>query len=235
MIAELISLFHQLIALFQDIPGHLALWTAQMGPWIYVLLFVIIFAETGLIVTPFLPGDSLLFAIGALTVDLAGTGKPPLDFWLLGVSLFVAAVIGDALNYSVGRWLGLKLFKNPNSKVFNPAHLARTQKFYEKHGGKTIVLARFLPIIRTYAPFVAGMGRMKYSSFAVYNVVGGAIWVWLFLALGHFFGNLPAVKSRFQYVILGIIVFSAIPAVIEFIRARREAVSVANTVKESQS
>ena len=223
-----------LLAVFQDLPGHLAQWTAMMGPWIYVLMFAVIFAETGLIVTPFLPGDSLLFALGALTTVAAapGTADPSqgaaaLDFGLLLGSLIVAAILGDLVNYSVGRWLGLKLFKNPHSKVFNPAHLKRTQEFYDRHGGKTIVMARFLPILRTYAPFVAGLGRMRYASFAFYNVIGGILWIAIFLTAGHFFGNIPQVKSRFQYVILGIIVVSVLPIAFEFIRARRARPAVA--------
>lgn len=217
------------LSIFQDLPAHLAQWTAMMGPWIYVLMFVIIFAETGLIVTPFLPGDSLLFALGALTAVAAaptaagevGAGTA-LDFWLLLVSLIIAAVLGDLVNYTVGRWLGLKLFTNPDSKVFNPAHLRRTQEFYDRHGGKTIVLARFLPILRTYAPFVAGLGRMRYRTFAFYNVFGGVIWITAFLTAGHFFGNLPQVKKHFQYVIVAIIVISVLPIAYEFLRAYRE-------------
>lgn len=209
---------HDALAIIQDIPGHLAMWNAQMGPWIYVLLFAIIFAETGLIVTPFLPGDSLLFALGALTAIEGG-----LDLGILSVSLIVAAVLGDAVNYSVGRWMGLRLFTNPNSRIFNPSHLARTQLFYNKHGGKTIVLARFLPILRTYAPFVAGLSHMNYKNFAVYNAVGGVVWILSFLFAGHFFGNLPQVKTNFHYVIAGIIVVSVLPIVFEFIRARRAA------------
>lgn len=210
------DVFVPLMAIVQDLPGHLAQWTAQMGPWIYVLLFFIIFAETGLIVTPFLPGDSLLFAVGALTAVEGG-----LNLAILMGLLIIAAVLGDAVNYSVGRWLGLKLFKNPNSKVFNPDHLKRTQDFYERHGGKTIILARYLPIIRTYAPFVAGLGRMEYSRFAIYNVIGGVSWILVFLLAGHYFGNLPQVKTNFHYVIGAIIVISALPAVFEFVRARR--------------
>lgn len=210
----------QAFAILNDLPTHLALWSSQMGPWLYVLLFAIIFAETGLIVTPILPGDSLLFALGALT---AVPGGP--DVRIVLASLIVAAILGDAVNYGVGRWLGLRLFRNPQSKVFNPSYLERTQKFYETHGGKTIVLARFLPIIRTYAPFVAGLGRMKYSHFALYNVAGAVIWILLFVLAGYYFGNIPQVKTNFHYVIAAIIVVSALPAIIEFVRIRRAGAS----------
>jgi len=227
-----------LLAVFQDLPTHLAQWTAMMGPWIYILMFLIIFAETGLIVTPFLPGDSLLFALGALTAVTSTTAvggeevtRAALDFKLLLILLIIAAVLGDMVNYSVGRWIGLKLFTNPNSKIFNPEYLRRTQEFYDRHGGKTIVLARFIPIIRTYAPFVAGLGRMKYRTFAFYNVLGGVIWISVFLTAGHYFGNIPHVKKHFQYVILAIIVISVLPVVIEYFRAKRKSVAV---LKETQ-
>lgn len=206
----------QVVAVFQDLPGHLALWTQSMGPWIYVLLFCIIFAETGLIVTPFLPGDSLLFAIGALTAVEGG-----LNLTLCLVLLIVAAILGDAVNYAVGRWLGARLFRNSQSKIFNPEHLQKTQNFYEKHGGKTIILARFVPIIRTYAPFVAGMGRMSYGKFASYNVFGALAWILLFIIGGNIFGNLESVKRNFHIVILAILVLSVLPIAIEFLKARR--------------
>ncbi len=206
----------QILAVFQDLPGHLALWTQSMGPWIYVLLFAIIFAETGLIVTPFLPGDSLLFAVGALTAVEGG-----LNLTACLALLIVAAILGDAVNYTVGRWFGAKLFTNPNSKIFNPEHLQKTQAFYEKHGGKTIILARYVPIIRTYAPFVAGMGRMSYGKFASYNVIGAITWIVLFIVGGNIFGNLESVKRNFHIVILAILVVSVLPIAIEFIKARR--------------
>lgn len=207
-----------MFAIMHDLPGHLAIWNAQYGNFLYLILFLIIFAETGLVVTPFLPGDSLLFALGALTVATGAEGS--LNFWVLLGSLTAAAALGDAVNYSVGRWLGLRLFKNPNSKILNPRHLQRTQEFYDRHGGRTIILARFIPILRTYAPFVAGIGRMSYSHFAGYNCVGGALWIALFLTVGRIFGNLPQVQKNFQLVIAGIILVSVIPVAIEFIRAR---------------
>jgi membrane-associated protein len=205
-----------ILDILRDLPGHLALWTTTMGPWIYVLLFAIIFAETGLVVTPFLPGDSLLFAIGALTAIPNG-----LDFGTLAVTLIAAALIGDTVNYNVGRWLGPKLFNRPNSKILNPAHLKRTQDFYLAYGGKTIVLARFLPILRTYAPFAAGLARLHYPKFLFFSIFGGVIWILSFLTLGHFFANNPEIKANFHYVIVAIIVISLVPVAIEFFRSRR--------------
>lgn len=204
-----------ILDILRDLPGHLALWTSTMGPWIYVLLFAIIFAETGLVVTPFLPGDSLLFALGALTAIDGG-----LDFWTLAILLIAAALLGDTVNYNVGRWLGPRLFNRPNSKILNPAHLKRTQDFYLAYGGKTIVLARFLPILRTYAPFAAGLARLHYPKFFFYSVAGGIVWILSFLTLGHFFANRPEIKANFHYVIVGIIFVSLAPVAIEFYRSR---------------
>ena len=206
-----------ILDLLHDLPGHLALWTATMGPWFYVLMFGIIFAETGLVITPFLPGDSLLFALGALTAIEGGR-----DFTTLATVLIAAALIGDTVNYSFGRWVGPKIFRNPDSKILNPKHLKRTHEFYEKYGGKTIVLARFLPILRTYAPFSAGLAQIPYFRFLGYSIFGGVIWILSFLTVGHFFANRPEVKANFHYVVLAIIVISLIPIVIEFIRARRK-------------
>ena len=207
-----------ILDLLHDLPGHLALWTATMGPWFYVLMFGIIFAETGLVITPFLPGDSLLFALGALTAIEGG-----LDFTTLATVLIAAALIGDTVNYSFGRWIGPKLFRNPNSRILNPHHLRRTHEFYEKYGGKTVVLARFLPILRTYAPFSAGLAQIPYLRFLGFSIFGGVIWILSFLTVGHFFANRPEVKANFHYVILAICVISLIPIVVEFIRARRDA------------
>lgn len=213
----------EILAIFHDLPGHLAQWTTMMGPWIYVALFAVIFCETGLVVTPFLPGDSLLFALGALTTVTTAAGEAALSFGLLAVLLIVGAIAGDMVNYAMGRWLGLKLFGNPSSKILNPKHLKRTHDFYEKHGGKTVVIARFLPILRTYAPFVAGAARMRFPYFATFSVFGGVLWILTFLTAGHFFGNQPQVKANFQFVILAIIGISALPAVIEFARLRKMA------------
>lgn len=207
----------QLIDIFLHLDQHLSALSASLGPWMYVLLILIIFAETGLVVMPFLPGDSLLFAVGALCA-IEGSG---LNVWLMGVLLTVAAILGDATNYAIGKHFGPAVFKRDDSLFFNKNHLVHTQRFYERHGGKTIVLARFMPIVRTFAPFVAGIGNMSYPRFAMYNVVGGILWVASFLALGHAFGNLEIVKKQFHYVIFGIIFISIAPGIIEFVRARR--------------
>lgn len=207
--------FLNVLELLHDLPGHLAVWTNSLGPWIYVLLFAIIFAETGLVVTPFLPGDSLLFAVGALTAIPGG-----LDFSTLVLTLILAALLGDTVNYHVGRWLGPRLFKNPNSKVLNPKHLVRTQEFYRVYGGKTIIVARFLPILRTYAPFAAGLATLPYGRFVAYSIIGAIVWITGFVTLGHFFANQPEVKANFHYVIVGIVAITVAPVVFEFLRAR---------------
>lgn len=196
------------------------MWALDYGIGLYIILWLIIFAETGLIVTPFLPGDSLLFATGAIIA----LGLPGLNIWMMIFALLSAAIIGDMVNYHVGKWMAPKLFKGYKAKWLNKKHLDKAHEFYEKHGGKAIVLARFVPIIRTYAPFVAGMSGMRYSYFVIYNVSGGLVWVASFLLLGYFFGNIPVIKSNFQYVILAIIVISVMPIVIEFWRARRASI-----------
>jgi len=188
---------------------------ANYGVWTYGILFFVIFIETGFVVTPFLPGDSLLFAAG--TFAALGSLNPVYLFILLSI----AAVIGDTVNYSIGAYIGPKAFSG-EIKFLKKDHLDKTQEFYEKHGGKTIILARFIPIIRTFAPFVAGIGTMKYSKFILYNVVGGITWVAIFTALGYFFGNIPFVKKNFEFVILAIIFISFIPPVLEFFKARKE-------------
>lgn len=215
-----------IIDIFLHLDRYLTEWAIWMGPWLYVLLFMVVFAETGLVVTPFLPGDSLLFAVGALTVprDLNSDGTldpAALDVALVGVLLVVAAILGDAVNYAAGRFIGPKVFTADDSIFLNKKHLLRTQRFYEKHGGKTIILARFMPIVRTFAPFVAGIGKMSYARFASFNVVGALAWVVLFLLGGHFFGNLPQVQKNFHYVILGIIAVSVLPIALEVLRAWR--------------
>lgn len=197
------------------------MWAVDYGNGLYLILFLIIFAETGLVFAPLLPGDSLLFATGALLA----MGLPGLDIWTMVPLLCVAAVLGDFVNYHVGRWLGPKIFSGKKIRFLNPKHLQKTQEFYDKHGGKTIILARFVPIVRTYAPFVAGMGKMARDRFFMFNIVGGVVWITLFTVLGYFFGNLPAVKSNFQYFIMGIIVISVLPMVVEFLRARRGGVA----------
>jgi membrane-associated protein len=181
--------------------------------WVYALMFVTVFAETGFVVTPFLPGDSLLFAAGTLSA---------LNPALLIVLLAAAAILGDTVNYAAGHFLGPKVFKKQKSRFFNPAHLERAHRFYEKYGGKTIIIARFVPIIRTFAPFVAGIGRMSYAHFIAYNVIGGIGWVTVLVLAGHWFGRLEIVKKNFSLVILAIIVISILPAAIEGFRAWRE-------------
>jgi membrane-associated protein len=200
-----------------NMPPYLESMSTSLGVWMYVILFLIVFCETGLVVTPFLPGDSLLFAVGALCA-LSASG---LNLWWMAATLIVAANSGDAVNYSVGKYLAPRIFKNTNSKIFNPEHLRKTEMFYAKHGGKTIVLARFIPIIRTYAPFVAGLTRMRYKLFWVYSVSGAVLWVVSFLSLGYFFGNLPTVKDNFHIVIIAIILISVAPAAFEYVKARR--------------
>ena len=208
MIAQLIDIFLQL-----DV--HLFELASQYGPWIYAILFLVVFAETGLVVTPFLPGDSLLFATGAL----AATGA--LDLAGITSTLALAAILGDSTNYWIGRFAGPKVFKRERSWFFNPEHLQRTHAFYEKHGGQTVIIARFLPIIRTFAPFVAGIGRMRYLRFLAFSVLGTLLWVPPFAAAGYFFGNLPLVKQNFSLVIFAIIGVSLLPMVVGFIRQRR--------------
>ena len=207
---------------------HLADWARDMGGWLYVVLFLIIFCETGLVVTPFLPGDSLLFAVAALCA-LEGS---PLLVGLIVPLLIVAAVLGDAVNYSVGRHIGPRVFTSEKSLFLNKKHLERTKAFYEKYGGKTIIIARFIPIIRTFAPFVAGIGNMRYRRFAAFNVIGALAWVGLFIPAGYLFGNLEYVQKRFHLVIFAIIGLSLMPALIEFMRewraSRRVQPNVAN-------
>ena len=194
---------------------HLDQWVQAFGPWLYLILFAIIFCETGLVVTPFLPGDSLLFAVGAVA-----SSSPTLSIPLVIVLLIVAAVAGDAVNYMAGCYIGPRIFTSERSWLLNKDHLMRTHRFYEKFGGKIIVIARFMPIVRTFAPFVAGIGKMEYRRFAIYNIAGGAVWVLAFVIAGYKFGNVPFVKANFSLVILAIIIISVIPAVWEFVRTR---------------
>jgi membrane-associated protein len=193
---------------------QLVAWSHSMGPWLYVLLFVVIFCETGLVVTPFLPGDSLLFATGALCA-LGG-----LNIGVIIPLLLAAAVLGDATNYFIGMTVGPKVFTSSTSKLLNRNHLLKTQSFYDKYGGKTIIIARFIPIVRTFAPFVAGIGKMQYRRFFSFNVIGAVAWVALFIPAGFVFGNLEIVKKSFHLVIFAIIGLSLLPAVIEFARER---------------
>ena len=201
---------------------HLADWARDMGPWLYVVLFAVIFCETGLVVTPFLPGDSLLFAVGALCA-LDGS---PLLVGLIMPLLIVAAVLGDAVNYAVGRHIGPRIFTSETSLLLNKKHLNRTQAFYERYGGKTIIIARFIPIIRTFAPFVAGIGRMKYRRFGAFNIIGAVAWVGLFVPAGYLFGNLPIVEKYFELVVLGVIAVSLLPILFEWLKSRKRAQAI---------
>ncbi|QDY42548.1 DedA family protein [Candidatus Pantoea soli] len=210
---------HFIVDFILHIDVHLAELVAQYGVWIYAILFLILFCETGLVVTPFLPGDSLLFVAGALAA-LPGND---LNVHLMVTLLVIAAVLGDAVNYTIGRLFGEKLFSNPNSKIFRRSYLDKTHAFYDRHGGKTIILARFVPIVRTFAPFVAGMGHMSYRHFALFNVTGALLWVLLFSYAGYLFGDLPVVQENLKLLIVGIIVVSVLPGVIEVWRHRRQA------------
>nr|WP_113865065.1 DedA family protein [Brenneria salicis]NMN91035.1 membrane-associated protein [Brenneria salicis ATCC 15712 = DSM 30166]RBP66531.1 membrane-associated protein [Brenneria salicis ATCC 15712 = DSM 30166]RLM32020.1 hypothetical protein BHG07_02695 [Brenneria salicis ATCC 15712 = DSM 30166] len=198
---------------------HLAELVAQYGVWIYAILFLILFCETGLVVTPFLPGDSLLFVAGAL----AALPSNDLNVHTMVFLMITAAILGDGVNYTIGRLFGDKLFSNPNSKIFRRSYLDKTHQFYARHGGKTIILARFVPIVRTFAPFVAGMGQMSYRHFAAYNVIGALLWVILFTYAGYLFGDLPIVQENLKLLIVAIIVVSILPGVVEIIRHRRAA------------
>jgi membrane-associated protein len=211
------ELFNQFVDYFLRLDVHLNEFATILGPWLYGLLFLIVFCETGLVVTPILPGDSLLFAVGALAASADST----LSITTLLSLLVAAAVLGDAVNYFAGYHIGPKVFKYETSWLLNKKHLVRTQQFYERHGRKTIILARFIPIVRTFAPFVAGIGKMEYRRFALYNVVGGVAWVTLFLLGGYFLGNLPQVKERFHIIIVAIVFISVLPMVFEYIMARR--------------
>ena len=206
-----------LIDLFLHLDEYMASIISQYGTWTYGILFVVIFVETGLVVMPFLPGDSLLFAAGTF----AALGS--LNVWFLIGLLIVAAVVGDAVNYTIGHYLGERAY---NIKWIKKEYLDKTHAFFEKHGGKAIFLARFVPIVRTFAPFVAGIGKMSYGYFATYNIVGGVSWVTIFTLMGYFFGNLEFVKKNFEFVIIAIILISILPMFIEWWKARREAKAI---------
>lgn len=207
------ELLKEFIDFFLHLDKHLNEIIENYGALTYVILFLIIFVETGVVVMPFLPGDSLLFAAGIF----AYSGS--LDVFLLIILLFIAAVLGDTLNYAIGNYVGPKIFYR-DYKFVKKSHLIKTQQFYEKHGGKTIIFARFIPIIRTFAPFVAGIGTMKYSKFISFNVIGGAIWVILFILAGYYFGSIPAVRQNFTYVIFAIIILSVLPPIVEILKER---------------
>jgi membrane-associated protein len=209
---------HTVIDFLLHFDVHLANLVAEYGVWVYAILFVIIFCETGLVVTPFLPGDSLLFVAGMLSA----LPTNDLNTHLLAALMIAAAIIGDAANYTIGQFFGKKLFSNPNSKIFRQSYLEKTHTFYEKYGGKTIILARFVPIVRTFAPFVAGMGRMTYRRFATFNVVGGVAWASAFIYAGYFFGELEFVQRNLKLLVIAIIVISVLPAVFETWREQRK-------------
>ncbi len=204
----------ELIDFILHVDDHLLEFITNYGIWIYAILFLIIFVETGLVVMPFLPGDSLLFAAGALA---ASTGV--MDPFVLVILLFTAAVLGDTLNYHVGKFIGPRVFEI-ESRFINQKHLHYTQKFFQKHGGKTIIFARFVPFARTFAPFVAGAGNMNYKLFLSFNVIGAICWVGSFITLGYLFGNMPIVKDNFTHLIFGIIILSVLPGIIGFIRQK---------------
>ena len=210
----------EIINFILHVDSYLLELTQNYGAWIYAILFAFVFAETGLVVTPFLPGDSLLFAAGAL----AATGV--LDVRVATVLVIIAAIAGDAVNYSIGRSAGARIIHLANSdprwgRWINPAYVARAHEFFERHGGKAIVLGRFMPIVRTFVPFVAGVAEMSYPAFALYNITGGVVWVGICIGAGYVFGNVPIVKENFSLVAIGIVIVSVLPMVIEFIRYRR--------------
>ena len=205
-----------LVDLFLHLDVHLNEIIIQYGTLTYIILFLVIFGETGLVITPFLPGDSLLFAAGTFA------SKGSFDVHILFLILTLAAVIGDTANYWIGHYIGPKIFENGNNRFLKKEYLDRTHKFYEKYGGKTIILARFIPIVRTFAPFVAGIGSMSYSKFITYNIIGGAAWVAIFTYGGYFFGNINFVKHNFSVVILAIIFISLIPGFVEYFRHRKK-------------
>ena len=205
-----------LVDFILHIGDHLQELVNNYGNWIYAILFAIVFCETGLVVLPFLPGDSMLFAAGTI----AAVGDMNI-FVLIGL-LIVAAILGDFVNFEIGKHFGQKLFSNPNSKIFKQSYLQKTHDYYEKYGGRTIIIARFVPIVRTFAPFVGGMGNMNYAQFARYNIVGAVLWVVSFTTLGYFFGQLPFVKEHFSWIMIAIIVFSVVPMIVEIIRHRKD-------------
>ena len=211
------DLLSRALDVFLHLDAHLNEWAGMLGPWLYGVLFLVIFCETGLVVTPFLPGDSLLFAVGALC-SIEGS---PISLPLMLGTLCVAGVLGDGVNYSIGHWLGPAVFTSERSRLFDRKHLERTRDFYARHGRKTIFLARFVPIVRTFAPFVAGIGRMPYAVFAAWNVSGALTWVFALTLAGYYFGAIPIVKQNFETVILGIVGISLLPIAIEYLRARR--------------
>lgn len=209
--------FTLIIDFVLHVDRYLQMLTENYGAWVYGILFLIVFCETGLVITPFLPGDSLLFVAGTLA------GAALLDPVLLSAVLIAAAILGDSLNYAIGRKVGPAIYKRPDSRFIKQAHLQKTQQFFEKHGGKTIIIARFVPIIRTFAPFVAGIGSMNYRRFLAYNVIGGIVWVVSLVTAGYWLGKIAWVKTNLSLVLLGIIILSIMPIIIEYWRNKRQA------------
>lgn len=196
--------------------SYLASWSAQLGPWLFVLMFLVIFCETGLVVTPFLPGDSLLFALGAVMALSANKT----DVYVMALILTIAAILGDNVNYSIGRWLGPRVFKYKKSLLFNPDHLNKAQYFFDKYGSKAILLARFAPIVRTFVPFVAGIGTMERKTFMKFNIIGGILWINSFLFAGYLFAGNEIVKKNFHMIIIGVVVVSVLPIFYEIVSAK---------------
>jgi membrane-associated protein len=215
----MVEFIKALIDFILHIDQHLVEIIQDYKTWTYIILFLIIFAETGLVVTPFLPGDSLLFALGAIIAK----PETDLNIFAMLLALCIAAILGDLVNYHIGKWIGYRAFSG-KYKLLKVEYLQKTQAFYNKHGGKTIIYARFIPIIRTFAPFVAGMGTMNYGRFAIYNVTGGVAWVSIFLFLGYFFGGIPVIKQNFTLVIFAIIIISILPPIFELLRKKKEPV-----------
>lgn len=214
----IIQFLNEALHLLLHLDQTLVAWSQWMGPWLYLVLFLIIFAETGLVVTPFLPGDSLLFAVGALTaLDNSG-----LQAQLLAPLLIVAALLGDNVNYAFGKWVGPRVFSKDNSKIFNRSYLDKSSLFYEKYGSRAIVLGRFMPIVRTFVPFVAGIAKMPYLRYMLISFIGAFVWINIFLWAGHYFGNLPIVKTHFHIVIFAVIGVSILPILVEVYKARRQ-------------
>jgi membrane-associated protein len=219
---------HELLDILKSLTKNLDQFTIAHGDMTYVILMAIVFAETGLVVTPFLPGDSLLFSAGAVA------SRGYLSAPLLGLGLIVAAVIGDNLNYQVGKAIGPRVMKSEKSWLFNKKHLEKTHKFYEKHGKKTVILARFVPIVRTFAPFVAGAGAMQFRTFITYSIIGAFAWVTSMMGAGYLLGQIPIVKERFELIVIGIVILSVMPMFVEYIKARGEAKATKAAAEEAE-
>ncbi|MDD4973789.1 MAG: DedA family protein [Bacteriovorax sp.] len=210
------DIIHTIIDYLLHFEVHLDYVISNYHSWTYLFLFLILFIETGFVVMPFLPGDSLLFAVGAFA------SRGSFDFWSISGTLLMGAILGDTVNYSIGKFMGPKIFAKENHKLLNIKHLEKAHNFYAKYGAKTIILARFIPIVRTFAPFVAGIGKMTYKKFMSYNVIGATLWIFSFIPLGYFFGNLPFIQRNFKFAMLAIVVISVVPGLIEYIREKRK-------------